>query len=570
MKRRSQKLNKKSPTLMRKKVSPIRVRRNSANKKYIKKGGNDIVQESTEENIVQELIKTATNSDGSITLDSNLLNNEIIKKRLENKVINTNQISLTCFSINLGERTEQNEKIENNFNDKLENAMNKISTNLGYFKTFAPSMLSYPTIIFIGIQKKYNNNIELFTKFFEKINYKLINEKSDDDLQLINLLFLYEKFTSEIIINNTKKTVNIKIDIKINNIVNKSHKFSENRNRGDKYKHTPGVLITQLSISDTNNQQIPFTFININLPSLNGDITTKNIYLQNLSKYLLDPNNNFNLYNNNMILLGSFNYNNTLEDNKKLKITNYGNTNQYVDIEEFEKNNINNSCSMEQLFKDLNIDTNKLKKELQTINKRNGLESLIQNLTFRTLKKGSFSPILRNLYNKWLEKEGYLVPQKNDKLLEQPLIKNLFMENPITYCQTCNLNTNSKYPNTFYEPAKNKVFKYNIPAWCDRIFFSINKRYKNIFKPFIDNSNRGLYVHKKLFNDSTHLGISQLFLIDLDSNKKEENTNINLYDSSSYKNFYDQLKQDKLTKPIEEIIMDNLSSYIYRDSTPKY
>jgi hypothetical protein len=538
------------------------------------------------ENIIQDIIKKQNKKeklseeeekvfDLKSDIEISNLNKEIIKQEEQNIIINQDKehiISMQCFTINLGKRkntiTDDNiTKIKN----QLMNFLEKTRSELLYDHNG-----SYPTILFIAIQKVYDdtkfNGIldEIFKN--DTYEYILLNNNYNKSLELQNLIFINKNKNN--LINN-------------DSIQSLSTLFSTDK-QGTGSGYYSGALITKLSINDSNGKDIPFIFINICLPSLNErpPLSKKQEYLYKLSEFLLKNNYNLNLFNSNIILLGSFNYN--LDYNKYI-MKSLNNTYEITNNKGEKVKKSNNICTTLALFKN-QIDTivklenflsnswykssftdfkNKLiiKKQQELKNKSDNNEFKIEDLS--TLYG---YPLLRSLYNEWLERNGYLIPKNKDYLLENSLIKNLFSENPIYYCQTCDLNTDSKERNIyFYKKADNLteiIEKNNLPTWCDRIFYSINYQYRNMFFPFNNNSTAGYTAINGFFDDSEHLAVSQLFIINNNSNKRENTdneknkiiNNINL----TLKNY------NKLESQFIDTILINLKNFIYRGSTPKY
>ncbi len=508
-------------------------------------------------------------------IESYNLNNEIAKQEEHNDIINLDKeyiISMQCFTINLGKRkntiTDDNiTKIKNQLMNILEKTRGELMyDHNGY----------YPTILFIAIQKVYDDTKfnGILNEIFKNDTYEyiLLNNNYNKSLELQNLIFINKNKNN--LINN-------------DSIQSLSTQFSTDK-QGSGSGYYSGALITKLSINDSNGKDIPFIFINICLPSLNErpPLDKKQEYLYKLSEFLLKNNYNLNLFNSNIILLGSFNYN--LDYNKSI-MKNLNNTYEITNNKGEKVKKSNNICTTLALFKN-KIDTiDKLEKFLNNswyqqsyeefknkliIKKQQELKNKSDNNEFKIEDLSTLYgyPLLRSLYNEWLERNGYLIPKNKDHLNKTSLIKNLFSENPIYYCQTCDLNTDSKERNIyFYKKADNLteiIEKNNLPTWCDRIFYSINYQYRNMFFPFNNNSTAGYTAINGFFDDSEHLAVSQLFIINNNSNKRENTdneknkiiNNINL----TLKNY------NKLESQFIDTILINLKNFVYRGSTPKY
>ncbi len=543
------------------------------------------------ENIIQNIINKQNNNDNLsdeekkvFDLKSNIesynLNNEIAKQEEHNDIINQDKeyiISMGCFTINLGKRKNKiNDDNKTKIKNQLMNFLEKTRGELRYDHNGY-----YPTILFIGIQKVYGDTE--FTGILDEIfknktyEYTLLYNNYNKALELQNLIF----------INKNKSDL-----IKNGSIQSLSTQFSTDK-QGSGSGYYPGALISKLSINDSKGKDIPFIFINICFPSLNErpPLDKKQEYLYKLSEFLLKNNDNLNLFNSNLILLGSFNYN--LDYNKYIMKS----LNKTYEIEKDNQKIIksNNICTTLALFKS-KIDTiDKLEKFLNNSWYQQSYEEFKNKLIKR--KKKQFEntsnsssntntndfvisdlstlygyPLLRSLYNEWLERNGYLIPKNKDHLNKTSLIKNLFSENPIYYCQTCDLNTDPKERNIyFYKKSDNLteiIDKNNLPTWCDRIFYSINYQYRNMFFPFNNNSTAGYTGINSFFDDSEHLAVSQLFIINNNSNKRENTDNAK---NKIINNINLTLKNtNKLDSQFIDKILNNLTNFVYRGSTPKY
>jgi hypothetical protein len=695
MKRRSQKLNKKSPTLMRKKVSPIKVRRNSANKKYIKKGGNDNLQtinnrtsgiqllntpqikelneklvklgrKSKDENDNYNNIKYAPEKVNEIeNLDLFIEETINIKKDLEpeekqeNKQIlkETNQIikkyndigrsyfldkdniiTMYNLSINLGSikleipkdldiktDKEKREYLESLLRIKLTTHFDLLRKNLTNYND------DYPTLLFIGIQKnrdikiedKLYNFPELLIKVLLGFGYKLYKNESFHDynwgeeeknkLQLKNLVFYqrysrggFEKFIEEFKYYLDKEPSNIEIqnfELKNNLISHRDKLFDcnliNNSNElNNKYlkfkslepkiyditsKFLPGALFSSVCIADSSNKLIPILFINVCFPSFDTKLDNKIKALDELEQFIY---NNIDLNNTNIVLSGSFSFN---LDDDSLKSKKYNVCSNFQSFRDSIKsvNDLQNYLSKKSvgaltvLFNRFLDQKKKYETESKNISKFGGrikkggsISDVYPDLDINEFKSTLYGiPILRSLYNNYLNQQNFVLPE-SDKL-KKSFLGILFNENPINFCQTCNVNGTNKNGEIEYEKH---LLKTVFPTWCDRIFYFINYKYRNMFMPYNHTILGGYMKLQPLFNDSKNLPVSQLFIINRDATQKRttiydnnddekfilENLGKNYSEYTSHQLINNKRDFDIVKKKVLFALLN------YREGTPKY
>ena len=334
---------------------------------------NNIINDKTLNNRINEIkesLKDIVNKAENNISDSIKGLNEMIKKEIEKNKKEKNQKKNINVIIDEDD-VEENKKIMNDINKKIDTIANKILENI----------------------KKTDNEINNINKNYKEEINKLINEKNDEEYQSkeINFEEIETKLKNFFENNNKAQSENITklFEDKINNIksIYESNEFNKvneiNNNINDKYQlmnKDINNINTELEKIKTNLKEISTTiseqFSNI-LNSLKDNHKSNDNKVIKINKALIKDNINdfsFRANEENMespIKLKKKNTNETIQENNNLNIKPVLNERLKKNLQ---KNDKINNDSYNSAFKEDTIETNDNNKN-KIINILSGLES---------------------------------------------------------------------------------------------------------------------------------------------------------------------------------------------------
>ena len=406
----------------------------------------DILNKKIKNNIKKILIIDNSISDNINTIKKDILNNEIIiKKRNEKNILFKKDKEKYENSI---KKIENKYDINNDINNDLEN-INKINLDINSIKINVEN--NQNKISKLSFFKKY---IEIIKNNINKNNQNINNvkkiDKNDNINNDINDNIINIKNTNMLLYDINNNEIIKNLEISYNDI--KNNKFNENTDSIKNFK----IYINKI---------------------INTDYNTNNDNIEFLKKSIIDFKNNFNLINNNIIQLNN-NHDNVSNEfiNNSINI----NTTNIIDLEKF-FNNLNitdiNNENLIKLNKNinniynnyLNIENNINQNEnkIKKINFKNDfnnsiilLNKLFSSVDYDTYNKNNINRINNLNFSKFLNYTFY--NNKNELLKIKNSIKFEKISTELENKYNNNINNITNLNNLYTLIIdKNNIIKYN-------------------------------------------------------------------------------------------------------------